>query len=570
MSTTSPTPFSADGARALSPRETLQRLKAKSCELPDSTMPSCSGQVYVGIFFDGTGNNMKADYETPPPEKRKHSNIVRLFQCHPNQPKEGKFRYYIPGVGTAFPEIGETGESTLGAAAAAGGEQRIVWALLDLINAPHRYVHGNDALLIDKAQAKTISDNLSGSTYPAAMRERVLNTWQDKLKAALTNQKPRVEQINVSVFGFSRGAAQARAFVNWLFAVCKQEDGAWTFAGLPIRLQFLGIFDTVASVGLANLFDTGTLAGHQSWADNSMEIHPAVEQCVHYVAGHEVRATFPLDSVRVKSRYPANALEVMYPGAHSDLGGGYPVGAVGIGRSPEALFSIIPGANMYKAARLAGVPLLPWNDLKKDIQDSLTPGEDTVSSFNAYVRDAKIGSGTVEEMGHKHMALYFSHRFKHRASFFERAPYTAASAREQGYLRITQQALIERLSSLAPGTPAKVATPRAVGITQTAEIGRLTSSASRTEAMSPTFDPPRMAKLHEDWNKAAGLTLSLKEKHTVAVAKRINVSAVTPAVEQFFDHHIHDSMAGFIEKLDEYKRNGFGFVKFRAVFKGND
>jgi hypothetical protein len=47
MSTTSPAPFPTNGMRALSPRETMQRLKANSCTLPQqsSAVSSCSGQV---------------------------------------------------------------------------------------------------------------------------------------------------------------------------------------------------------------------------------------------------------------------------------------------------------------------------------------------------------------------------------------------------------------------------------------------------------------------------------------------------------------------------------------------
>ena len=89
--------------------------------------------------------------------------------------------------------------------------------------------------------------------------------------------------------------------------------------------------------------------------------------------------------------------------------------------------------------------------------------------------------------------------------------------------------------------------------------------------MAPNFDPPQMAELHEKMMRAAGLPLGLKEKHAVQVAKSINTQTVKPGIEQFFDHYIHDSMAGFIGfGMPEYKFNGIGIVKFRSVFKGND
>jgi hypothetical protein len=546
MSTTSAKPLNLEGARQLSPKETMQRLSALSCTLPKDNKPSCSGQVNVGIFFDGTGNNMQKDFESLPPKDRKHSNIVKLFQCMPFSRLDRRFSYYIPGVGTPFPDIGDTGGAR-GSATGAGGEQRICWALLDLINAPHFYVH--NALLIDKARAKTISSNMSDSTSPGAIRRTVLNTWQDNLKTALKDQKPRVEQINVSVFGFSRGAAQARAFVNWLFEVCKQEGGGWTFAGLPIRVQFLGIFDTVASVGAANLMDGGTLAGHQSWADNSLEIHPAVEQCVHYVAGNEVRACFPLDSVRVKSKYPGNAHEVMYPGSHSDVGGGYRPGALGISPLPELSMSLITGLNMYKAARLAGVPLLDWTQIDQAVRDSLTPNEKTLASFNAYVKDAAISNGPVESVHRQHMAHYFSYRFKHRDNFTNVGPFSTASSKINGDDKYSDQTALQK--------------------TQAVLIDRLKMNMVKPEVTN--WDPKTVAKDHQAMKKKMNLTPSYPDKVAYEIAERINVAALTPAIEKFCGEYIHDSMAGFINfGVNEYSTNSLGLAKFRTVFKGND
>jgi len=554
MTTTSPAPFPENGVRKLSAKEMMQRVKALQCTVPKDNAPTCSGQVFAGIFFDGTDNNRERDYENLPVEKRRHSNVVRLFHTYREDWAKGYFRIYVPGVGTKFSEIGDSGkswESTAGSAAAWKGEDRIIWALLQLLNAPHRFACEN-AYLIPNEQAKTIVGNTASATTPGAMRRVILNTWQDKLAAALKNRKPRVEQINLSVFGFSRGAAEARAFVNWLFEVCKQEGGGWTLAGIPFRLQFLGIFDTVASVGAANLFDTGVLAGHQGWADNTQEIHPAVEQCVHFVAGHEVRACFPLDSVRVKASYPGNALEVMYPGSHSDVGGGYSPGDLGVSPKPETFMATIPGVNMYHEAIKTGVPLVAFEKLDPVFQRDLTPSSDAINDFNAYLRGAKIEAGPVEEMAKRHMSLYFSYRFKHRSTFFQRSPYTVAPAKDQKYLKITQDCLVDRLSALTP-------------------VGAMaTRSAGQKPALMTDFDPGKSAALHEKMLKAAGLPPSLPDRHTIEVAKRIDVGAVTPEVERFFDHYLHDSMAGFSEKLNEYTKNGIGFVKFRTVFKGND
>ncbi len=107
MATISPEPFPELGQRKLSVREAMQRAKAAGCTVPKDNKPSCSGQVFVGLFFDGTGNNRIADYEEPPVEERNHSNVVRLFHTFRDEPEKGYFRHYIPGVGTKFPEIGD-------------------------------------------------------------------------------------------------------------------------------------------------------------------------------------------------------------------------------------------------------------------------------------------------------------------------------------------------------------------------------------------------------------------------------------------------------------------------------
>lgn len=586
MTTISPAPFPEGGVRKLSYKETMQRAKAAACTVPQDNRPTCSGQVFVGIFFDGTGNNLKLDYETPSPDKRKHTNIVKLFQAYRVAPLRGYYPFYISGVGTPFPQIGDSNNyigPNRGSVAGERGEARVIWAFTQLLNAPHQFVF-NNAPLIPDAMAKTITNNVAGTFEPAIMRRVVLNTWQDKLKAALAGNKPTVEQINLSVFGFSRGSAEARAFVNWLFEVCKEDGGGWTFAGIPIRVQFLGIFDTVASVGLANLYDNGVLNGHQSWADNNLEIHPAVEQCVHYVAGHEIRACFPSDSVRVKSSYPGNAMEVMYPGAHSDVGGGYAPSDLGVSPSQGSFLAIIPGVNMYHEARKAGVPLIEWGGLNEAVQRALTPSTAVITDFNAYLGAAKIGTGSIEELGRRNMSLYFSYRFKYLTSYdyYQTAPYEHSSRTDQGYLYTTQRSFFMQLAKLreliTKNDPQFAATwpfQQKYG----SSLDRASRSWDEMSAAPSTLD--KAMNMAWKYSTPGMLVAAVKapfaaaqEKnsldHAFEVAQSIRVESVTPEIQTFFDRYIHDSEAGFIAMgMNEYAYNGIGIVKFRTVYKGN-
>jgi hypothetical protein len=547
MATLTPQPIPVSGARKLSSKEIIQRAKAVNCTLASKGKPSCTGQVNIGIFFDGTGNNKEIDFDTRQPLVRKHSNVVKLFNAFPDRPEDGYISHYIPGVGTPFPQIGDSGKNVAAGAFAWNGETRVTWAFTRILNAAQRYVLNTD--LMDDVTSARIANNMASSLNPPFMRRAVLRTWQKKLASNLKGQLPRVELINLSVFGFSRGAAEARVFCNWLLEVCEPVGGGWEFAGIPIRLNFLGIFDTVASVGIPDTFLMQIVEGHQSWADNNLQIHPAIEQCVHFVAGHEVRAAFPLDSVRMNGIYPGNAKEVMYPGAHSDLGGGYPPNAVGIAQQTASEMARIPGAQMYKEALLAGVCLLKWSNLPGEYQADLTVAPRTAADFNAYLTAIKIAPGPVEEVHQKHMSLYLSYRYKYRNAIVSLPFYQRASARDKGFIKITTDTFNKRLSHLSsyPVLPSD-------------------SNFVFADAVAQ----------HQKFTKAAGLAGSnspqLQQLYTMV--DYIRPQDLTPVIEDFLGNYVHDSMAGFIDmggwKTNEFFLNQVGIFKFRKIFKGND
>ena len=84
----------------------------------------------------------------------------------------------------------------------------------------HEYAYEKD--LIDPATTKTLAQNIGGLGSTGWQRNGALkDTWQAKLKATIG--KPKVTQIVVDMFGFSRGATQARAFCNWLYGLCEPQ-----------------------------------------------------------------------------------------------------------------------------------------------------------------------------------------------------------------------------------------------------------------------------------------------------------------------------------------------------------
>lgn len=390
----------------------------------------CEQEIYLGFFFDGTNNNKYRDISS-----NSQSNVARLFDVFIGTPtlvdnsrktitasyggqpdlkfkpdgfpeKEFKFyrKVYVPGLGTAFPEIKDPGEGTdkkLGLATALHGHNRIIWALIQFANQVHAVF--TDEPLYDAQQTASLFRKMSALENAASgltildanapsgvsrtlMMRQIKADLIEKLKPIYLCNKPTITRIRVSIFGFSRGSAEARTFVNWLI------DGYGdSIAGAPIQIDILGIFDTVASVGAAHI--THVADGHMAWADGeNMTIPPEVKRCVHLVSSHEVRMCFPLDSVCVNNKLPPNCKEIVYPGVHSDVGGGYPIYDQGRCPTNEDRISQITLAHMYREGLMAAVPLAAPHMMR--VQDKLAfkVGENIKNAFNAYVEKTRVGS----------------------------------------------------------------------------------------------------------------------------------------------------------------------------------
>ncbi len=467
MTDSEPLPKSMPGLRPLSAREEMLRQSAAVCAL--SLKPNCDKTIHVGIFFDGTNNNKKRDQEDVlvpkdkdgqplkgvqgDPNKCGHTNVVVLHDAYRDAPEQGFYKLYIPGVGTAFPEIGEPSESDEGKAYGKGGDARINWALIQLINAIHRAVY-KVPLLDDKQAGKAATSlpmhrdgldaNLQGKLAyllhgapadPDSGTPEIIPLLRRLAKALTLRPKPRAALVNLSVFGFSRGSAQARAFLGILQALLQpdgtgtikrlrgSENPSYALAGVPLRIQFVGLFDTVASAGMADA--SPFWRGFGGWANGTMAIPDCVERTVHFVAGHEVRRAFPSSSVRVDGKMPRNCLEVVYPGSHSDVGGGYAPADQGKAVGDRtALASQVPLVEMYMEAIKSGVPLLSEEELsqsetKRAVLNDLQIHPTTAQLFNQYARWAAPKADVTEAMLHQHMRHYWRWRRQRGGAAFK-------------------------------------------------------------------------------------------------------------------------------------------------------
>ncbi|MBT2867685.1 DUF2235 domain-containing protein [Chromobacterium violaceum] len=317
-----------------------------SCEIGGETWKEkieCKFFPKFTIFFDGTMNNLN----TSPDNK---SNVARLFLTAYDDRGKEYYPRYITGVGTLYepkdnPEVGVDKGGNMGAGFGKGGDMRL-----------------KDAILFIE---KTL-----GRNYTTAIAH--------------------IKMLRVDVIGFSRGATLARAFVNKLLNEKSGTDSngqlvyKLDYYGMtvPLEIGFLGLFDTVASVGGPQL--------HADWAKD-LRVPSAVKRCVHLVAAHEVRKAFPLDSIQYKNKYPDNSEEVVYPGVHSDVGGGYYPNEQG--RSLE--YTKIPLREMYLEALKAGVGLQSLTEMTKEYRGEFTPENrvELVEKYKSYIEYVKAPIG---------------------------------------------------------------------------------------------------------------------------------------------------------------------------------
>lgn len=524
MSIFSPPTQAVKPAKPFSPLQQLHRAKAASegaCSTPD-----CAIELHVGVFFDGTNNNMERDKLTVPDSNaRSHSNVVVLYDTFADTRKH-HYRVYVPGVGTPFKEVGELTESAEGKAMAKGGAARIYWGMIQTINAIHRAIYKNTPLMPDDEATKFILSSAflgaQGLALSDGRRRGAFDGLGRRLKTALEKKKsPSIRLVNLSIFGFSRGAAEARTFCNWMNELCQPGSKGQTFFGAPLRFQFLGLLDTVASVGLANSSPVPNDGGFMSWADGTMELPSVIERCVHYTAAHEIRKSFPLSTAR---KSECSVKEFIYPGAHSDVGGGYAPGEQGKGKTRTELLSQVPLIHMYREARAAGVPLADEKELEgmgraETIKD-LNISSDLITHFNGYLKNGP-GGGEIKTASREHLRQYWRWRLMVSDKFTSLSSYKAASAQDKEDLAASEM-----------------------------DFRRDIAQAERDESAldyrkrNPISTAINDAAMHNTIGGSKYIpSLSTAEKEVLA--DRRAKATVPPIVSAFFDQYVHDSHASF-------------------------
>lgn len=548
-----PVPF--DGKRKLTGREAQQRAKALACVR--STSVSCQGQVHIGLFFDGTGNNYEWDDKVGDKRsqkvRNKHSNVGRLWEAHFSDPTNGYFKTYVHGVGTPFDAILDSSTWGLdkgGAGFGLMGSNRINYGILSVFKALAEYAKVPPILTSDEEGALIFGASM---VYNEDEKRWLgFTAVEERLAISLKKCKKKILQVNVSIFGFSRGAAQARTCAHWLAQLFERGGGGFQIAGIPIRIGFMGIFDTVAAVGVGDV--TPFTEGHMAWADGTQAIHPVVEQCAHFIALHEQRASFALESSTGRGN-------VGYPGMHSDVGGGYLPNEQG--KSMDAWggtewanlsphLSQIPLLDMHFAALKAGVPLMTIDELRKsDYKKSFAISEHQTKAYNNWLAQNGIPASDVTSFTQAHCRQYIRYRGDMLSGMASKLTdkqfFKDANSGDRKDLLKANQSLSTMLRSWGER--------RLANATITDQVRERAKTALRLTAP--------FSGLFIDDGKAP---LNKKEEQFYKIF--MEGPTLPLACTFLFDNYVHDSRAGFypVPGIHEPQSLLGGYARFRTVF----
>ncbi|MEH6566446.1 MAG: PAAR domain-containing protein [Halopseudomonas sp.] len=287
----------------------------------------------LGMFFDGTGNNMANAAFT---EQCRRQDLAQLGEEQLRDIQRFcESMEYVDSDGDGIYDVLPAGSY--------GNEASNVAVLRDLYMDQREHAlppgsrEGSLAIYMDGSGTISGSGDStwglatgSGKTGVLAAVERVPELVELGLRLFIQqNRNLEITRIEFDVFGFSRGAAAARHFVN---EVLKQDGGVLASLFNPelailkqgfkwqqhACVNFVGLFDTVAAIANPDRGDWD--AGDSSNPGVNLFLPPGcAKQVVQLTAINERRYNFSLNRVH------ESHLEIPLPGVHSNIGGGYPL-----------------------------------------------------------------------------------------------------------------------------------------------------------------------------------------------------------------------------------------------------
>jgi uncharacterized protein (DUF2235 family) len=277
----------------------------------------------IAAFLDGTWDSMYASARKREKAQRKgepsdaaDTNVVKLYEaCDENRVQ----KRYFSGVGGLSQEAAESGsdssvkaritglkESVLGGAFGKGIADQIRKAYAFLSDA---YQPGDSVYLFGFSRGAYAARSLAG--------------FVDKVGLLLKGKEHFVEEAFwLYQKSFTGRESHLR---NYLREVTGRPglSGESDDKDEALPIYFIGVFDTVASLGLPEKFHLD-LVTRPFNAYHRVEVPPNVTHARHALALHELRGVFrPVLWHRCSRPAGQTLVQMLFRGAHADVGGGY-------------------------------------------------------------------------------------------------------------------------------------------------------------------------------------------------------------------------------------------------------
>lgn len=242
------------------------------------------------VCLDGTGNEFGRD----------NTNVVRLYQALVDDPTRQRC-YYDPGVGTmghpgAISSIAKGITKFMGMAFGLGATHNILDAYTFLVR---EYREGDLIWIFGFSRGALEARALAALLYRSGLL------------------KPELESLAQYAVNISRTVSKNKDFAKWRKEQDVNDAVAKEFRetfSREVKVHFLGLWDTVTSMG--------AIWSPKAWPYTTN--NPAVAHVRHAIALDERRNFFRQNRWGDEPADGQTLKEIWFAGVHSDVGGGYP------------------------------------------------------------------------------------------------------------------------------------------------------------------------------------------------------------------------------------------------------
>lgn len=259
-------------------------------------------KVTVNVFFDGTLNNAKntesrLKYEKEQKEGRKKKELSKdAYAFYKNDEDDSSYDNYYSNVA--------------------------IMRMINTVKPENREIkiyiegEGTEDHETDSTKGYAFGSGATGVTAKVSKAFSKINAEVDNLKRLKhIKENQFVNEIDLTVFGFSRGAAAARNFI----AQRGKLQLKYNLESSKFHIKFVGLYDTVSSYSESMSTSPDF---ENDVKELKLKLEGNVEKVVHLTASDEYRENFSLTNIK-SSIQAGVGFELELPGVHSDIGGGY-------------------------------------------------------------------------------------------------------------------------------------------------------------------------------------------------------------------------------------------------------